>query len=267
MSTSVPDRRTFATKPLSFVSRAGDEHAARVRLHSAVALVCIALLGVCALSACTQPPGDAEPGSTAGRTPAVPLLEDQRLDELEPGPYAFTPDDDAAGGLMPVLTVPEGYVSLGSEGFGIESTGDVEGRYHVLWLWHLEEIYDDPCGPVAGLRPVGPEVGDIAAALAAQPLRDGSEPVPITIGGYDGFYVELTVPDDMDVDACPTGRFNSWPGRWMQEGGQVSMVWILDVDGQQITFEGSYGPSADPRKVAEIRTMVETATFVPRPGT
>jgi hypothetical protein len=230
-----------------------------------------ALLTGVAVLACTPEPSEQTPAPTAGTTAsadAVPLLADQTLVELEPGPYAWDSGNAAPDRFMAVVTVPEGYVSMDRDGFGVRGSGD-QGRPddRVLWLWELTEIYSHPCDATGVLQPVGPAVADIAAALAAQPLRDGTEPEPVTIGGFDGYYVELTVPDGTDVDSCPTGRFNSWPGRWMQEGGQVSMVWIVDVDGQQITFEGSHGPSADPAKAAELTTMVESARFTRRQST
>jgi hypothetical protein len=229
------------------------------------------MLTASALAGCTasasDPEPDASPSPTADES-AVPLLADQTLTELEPGPYALQVGFRPSHRYMPVLTVPEGYASIDREGFGIASTGDLDqGVDGLLWVWDLEEIYSHPCDASGTPQPVGPTVEDVAQALAVQPLRAGTAPEPVTIGGYEGFYVELRVPDDLDVTSCPTGRFNSWPGRWMQVGGQVSMVWVVDVDGQQITFEASYGPSADPANAAEMRAMVEGATFIPAEST
>ena len=140
------------------------------------------------------------------------LLEDQTLEELEPGPYALRVGPADTHPFMPVLTVPEGWASMDREGFGIASAAEGTNGA-VLWVWDLEEIYSHPCDASGVLQPVGPAIADVAAALAAQPLRAGTTPEPVTVDGHDGFYVELTVPEGTDVDACPGGRFNSWPER------------------------------------------------------
>ena len=93
--------------------------------------------------------------------------------------------------------------------------------------------------------------------------------MPVTVGRYDGLYVELSVPDEVDVSACPSGVFSLWPGRaerYQEILGQVDMVWIVDVDGQRLVFDAAHDPDASPDKVAELEKMVTTATFVPAEG-
>ena len=107
-------------------------------------------------------------------------------------------------------------------------------------------------------------MADLAGALAAQPMRKGTEPVPITIGGYDGLYVELSTPED--ITACPDGGFRSWPGRGDTASGMTDLIWVVDVDGQRITFDLAYGPGTTPEQVDELREIVATATFALREG-
>jgi hypothetical protein len=112
-------------------------------------------------------------------------------------------------------------------------------------------------------------VADLAEALAAQELRDGTDPVPVTVGGYDGLYVEVSVPDEVDAGDCPGGVFGLWPGRaqrYQEILGQVDMVWIIDVDGQRLVFDAAHDPNASPDEVAELEEMVTTATFTPAEG-
>ncbi len=96
--------------------------------------------------------------------------------------------------------------------------------------------------------------------------RAGTEPVPVTVGGYDGLYVELSVPDDIDVAACPGGVFPMWQGRWQEHPGQVDMVWIVDVEGQRVVFDASHMADASPEQVNHLKDMVTTATFAPARG-
>jgi hypothetical protein len=165
-----------------------------------------------------------------------------------------------------VVSVPEGFAAMdGGSGVvaGDVDDGTAEADYRVLWMWEVTSVYAHPCEAGRGVVPVGPGVADLAEALAGQPLRAGTAPVDVTVGGYPGMYVELSVPGDVDPDACPGGRFNSWPGRWQQGPGQVDLVWIVDVEGDRLVFDATYGPAADADQVQALKDMVATATFMP----
>ena len=69
--------------------------------------------------------------------------------------------------------------------------------------------------------PVGPTVDDLADAMAKQPMRDGTTPTEVTIDGYAGKYLELTIPADLDfatllevpgASASTPGAFVGWVG-------------------------------------------------------
>ncbi len=77
----------------------------------------------------------------------------------------------------------------------------------------------DPCK--AGKNGVDPRptVADLAQALTAQPLRAGSDPVPVTVAGYQGLYVETSVPAHIDFTKCEGGYFDS---RISRDGGGAS---------------------------------------------
>ena len=47
-------------------------------------------------------------------------------------------------------------------------------------------------------------LGDAAAAFRTQQHSQVSEPRPVTLGGYDGLYVELRIPEKFDFAACPS---------------------------------------------------------------
>lgn len=68
--------------------------------------------------------------------------------------------------------------------------------------------------------PVGPSVNDLATALAdLAPFGVTSPPKDVTIFGYSGKYLELTVPDlpvegdpgdDRRFTGCEDGKLKSW---------------------------------------------------------
>ena len=217
-------------------------------------------LGAVYVDAVTEPPV----------TTPLPLLSEHADGvTLDPGMYVV--DDFGApssASMAPVLQVPDGY-------FAIDGSGVMASWSQVVWLFRIESVYTHPCDPGGRLKDVGPSVADLANALAAQPMRDGTDPVPITIGGYDGLYVELSTPDD--ISTCRKGLdelgasynyFWSWPGRQDHATGIVDLVWIVDVQGQRITFDVWYQPDATtPEHVDELKQIVTSATFTQREGT
>jgi len=226
----------------------------------------VMFLMVAATAACTAQPAEQSEAESAPTTAVVlPLLEEQPRDvPLAPGRYVLSPfDSPSTAPMAPVLQVPQGYFSI--EGAGvIADEADDSDRY--LWLWDIGSVYTHPCDVGGYPEPVGPSVADLAGALAAQPMRDGTDPVAVTIRGYDGLYVELSTPDEIDFTTCRQGYFSSWPGRFDTAEGQADLLWIVDVEGQRITFDLSYPPGTTPEQVNELREIVTTATFIPREG-
>lgn len=255
-----------ATAPNPLFQRA-DEIVASVRRRRrarAAAAAAVGLLALVVLPVVSGQLPPTEPEDTASQPtlrPAVPLAQLPADAPLEPGRYAISVADARSAPYVPVLSVPDGYEGI-EDGIGVRT--DDFARY--VWVWDVDSVYVHPCQDNAILQTVGSSVTDLANALTAQSLRTGTEPVPVTVGGYDGLYVELPVPDDVDVDACPLGRFNLWPGRWQEEPGQVDMIWIVEVEGRRLVIDASHAPNVGSDEVAELRDMVTTATFAPARG-
>jgi hypothetical protein len=129
-------------------------------------------------------------------------------------------------------------------------------------------VSGDPCR-WASTRPETPAttVEEVVAALAAQASRDPSEPVDVTMGGYAGKMITLHVPDDADFAACDDGEFVSYTDEdgerwhWHQGPGQVDDFWFVNVDGSIVEIRAMYRPDTPIELLAEMRTLVESATF------
>jgi hypothetical protein len=130
-------------------------------------------------------------------------------------------------------------------------------------------VYGDPC-QWSSTTPATPvtTADALVTALAAQASRDASAPVDVTVGGYAGKRITLHVPDDADFSACDQGYFGSWgvaseptPARYHQGPGQIDEVWALDVDGVLTVIDTTYYAGTPAEHVAEIRAIVESATF------
>jgi hypothetical protein len=131
--------------------------------------------------------------------------------------------------------------------------------------------------------PVGPSVDDLAAALAdLAPFRVTAPPKGVTIYGYRGKYLELTVPDlpvegegdDRHFAGCEEGTLKSWvaaidtePGDafygYNSEPSRTEQFWILDVDGTRLVIEANWSPNSPRKDVAEMRAILDSIRIEP----
>jgi hypothetical protein len=192
-----------------------------------------------------------------------------------------------AGGNVPGLfALLEGPVPIevtiaasgwfGNEGMGIliknDSADSPDGSAMIVFEGPLY-VYGDPCR-WSTTTPDTPAstVDELVAALAAQASRDASAPVDITLDGYAGKSITLHVPDDAVFSDCDQGFFGSWttpggggplaaPERYHQGPGQIDELWIVDVGGVVIVIDSAYYGGTPADDVAELRAIVESATF------
>jgi hypothetical protein len=152
--------------------------------------------------------------------------------------------------------------------------------YLIAWSWPAGtefDVYGDPCRWL-NTKPATPATtpDEIAAGLAAQEESDPTTPVDVTIGGYAGKSITVTVPmsyhveggtrDEVfaDCDQAIYGYYGDLPtepARHAQGAGQIDELWILDVNGSIVILDGSYSPATPAELVEEVRAMAESATF------
>lgn len=131
--------------------------------------------------------------------------------------------------------------------------------------------------------PVGPTVDDLATALAdLAPSRVTAPPTDITIYGYRGKHLELTVPDlpmtgrgdDRRFAGCVGGQLKSWVDPLSQpyEGdafygysgpGFTEEFWILDVDGSRLMIAAERSPGSPPEHLAEQGAILNSIQIEP----
>ncbi len=181
------------------------------------------------------------------------------------------------------VTIPSpGWTALPDFGGLIKGEdGDPPQSAILFWSWPAGtgfDVFGDPCN-WESTRPETPytTVDEIAAALAAQTSRDASDPVEVTVGGYEGKHLTLHVPDDAPTRAeafkdCDGMEFASYGtadapdgvdglSRTHQGPGQVDELWILDMDGAIVIIDAMYRPDTSDELVEEMRTIAESATF------
>ena len=103
------------------------------------------------------------------------------------------------------MTVPAGWEGL--DNFCVVKGDGLEFMAVVLWPagdFITADIYTDPCNWWTSIAepPVGLTVDDLANALAAQAMRGDAVSTDVTVDGFDGKYLEMSVPADIDFADC-----------------------------------------------------------------
>ena len=195
---------------------------------------------------------------------------------LPEGPYVLDPDGDFSSedsGMALSVTIPAPGWTFAEEWALLEKGTEVDNVPEaaiLFWAFPGEELYvpADACQGTS-TRPETPSATpeEIAAALAAQTPRDGSEPVDVTLSGYEGKFTALSVPGDAELGECEEGEFVQYVTskgdfvRNAQGPGQIEELWILDVDGTIVIIFATYRPDTPAALVEEMRGMVDSTTF------
>jgi hypothetical protein len=255
-----------------------------MRTHHGRSLVLAALL---ALGACAPGREAADPTIPSPTAPGDPsltptvqdIMELPDFSPLEPGTYLIDPDLDPSTPLRVVYEVPvEGW----SQWIGAAKFSD--GGHVGVSITTVTNLVRHGCRDHSWADPpVGPTVDDLAVALAhLAPFRVTSPPEDVTIYGYSGTHLELTVPDlpveregdDRRFTGCVGGNLKSWvaaidtePGDafygYNGEPGRSEEFWILDVDGTRLMIEANWSPASPRKDVAEMRAILGSIRIQP----
>ncbi len=222
------------------------------------ALSALATVGACTSTDATPNTGDttaqsSDPTTAPPTDEPIDLSEIPQGTSLEPGTYAVGLLDDD-GPTLAIVDVPVGYYSS----FGGTVVGS--GAGDIAFWGKVTRVDSDPC--FGGKRvAAGTSVDDLVSLLIAQRHMKISQPVPVTIGGYHGVYLELTAP--ADLDRCRGGIVTilSAGDGWLSSDVPSATFdeWILDVEGQRVV--GGARIDADAANRAELIDMVESARF------
>jgi len=198
---------------------------------------------------------------------------------LEPGTYSIDPDLDPSTPLRVVYEVP----ADGWRGW-IGAAKPSEDGHVMVSITTVSNLVTDGCRDHSWADPpVGPSVDHLASALAdLAPFRVTSPPEDVTVGGYRGKHLELTVPDlpvkgagdDRRFSGCVDGNLKSWvaavdtePGDafygYNAEPGRAEEFWILDVDGTRLVIETNRSPASPRKDVAELRAILDSIQIEP----
>ena len=236
-----------------------------------------------ALGACSAAPEAASPSPTevtaSSPAPAIrDVTEVESFADLEPGTYFTDPDLDPSTSLRVVYEVAE-------EGW-LQSAGATkfhgEDGHVAVSIGTVANLVAHGCKDRSPADPpVGPTVEDLATALAdLTPFRVTSAPADITMYGYQGKHLELTVPDlpveeyglhdEIEFVGCEGGNLASWiltnweePHFGYTRPGYTEEFWILDVEGTRLMIAAERTPGPPAQDLAEQRAILDSIRIEP----
>ena len=254
-----------------------------------------------ALTACTSGEASSAPPSTSLPSPtprvtAVPSVSATASPTAMPAPTYpanvmdvpdFSPLEVETYFVEPVGTDIQVFYTIPAEGwmswFGAFKPGlptDPPDSVVGLSIVNATNVVQDGCtAHVAADPPVGPTVDDMATALAAlSPFALTKPPSDVTIDGFSGKHLELTVPelalersgDGNTFTDCTDGELWSWIGAPLSfayhgysHPGQVEEFWLLDVDGTRLMIVAGTSPGSSEGDIAELHSILDSIDIVP----
>jgi hypothetical protein len=255
-------------------------------LVATVAVVAVAFVGINLLPGSQSGAGGSPPPASPSANSVGPSPSPSPSPTPEPtaSPVArvfkpFAPagvngeEDPRAAAISFVFTAPPTWEPQGELGVGFDGhgPGDAYVGFH-----RGANLFSDPCrtaeeeaasveriarGEQDGDVSVGPTVDDLVMALVNHPSLDVTDPVNVTLAGYSGRYLDLTVPDD--ISACANYRPMDPRHIYAQGPGQRWHMWILDVDGVRVLVETNDFPTTAPEQLAEEQAIIESLVITP----
>ena len=221
------------------------------------ALVAALVAGSILVGAGGQP---AVPAPTPSPSPTpIPALPEGSLGA---GTYVLHPAP-AEPSLAWTITVPAGWA--GYDGWAVYAqlpAGD-PGVF-VGGPSGTATIPADSCAPT-GHQPAE-SVDEIIEAVQARDDWTVSEPVDVTISGYAGTRIEIELPTDLP---CPNDEYmvivenTSGDGFHAQAQANHFTLWVLDVEGQPMVFQRTFGDTSSAAPVSQSEDIVTTSVITP----
>lgn len=190
--------------------------------------------------------------------------------ELEPTTYWVDPDFDACTPLRVLYTIPaEGWRSwTGTFKEGAGPDGEEE-RVGVSIVTVTNLVVDGCTDHSLNDPRVGPTVDDLATALTDfPPFVVTAPPTDVTIDGYSGTRLELSVPE-MDFADCVNGELIGWDAPILSYPFHgylprlIEEYSILDIEGIRLAIIAAWTPNAEPEDVAEMRAVLDSIQIEP----
>jgi hypothetical protein len=204
---------------------------------------------------------------------AQDIWEIEPFAPLEPGAYLIDPDFDPSTPLRVVYDVPAVGWSMWIGGTRFSDAGHV-----AVSITTVTNLVGDGCTDhLHADPPVGPSVDDLATALAdLAPFQVTTPPEEVTVYGYSGRHLSLTVPDlpvegsgdQRQFTECSGGQLKSWVAPFdtapddafygYTGPGYTEEFWILDVEGTRLMIAAEWSAGSPEEDLAELGTILDS---------
>jgi hypothetical protein len=216
-----------------------------------------------------SPSASAQPSSIAAAS-AFPLLPSNDT-PIPAGTYRLG-FGDASETARIIATVGAGWTS-GDGALMFLRSARPDGV--AFGAWPVNGTVIDPCTNHTAKEPTPPAgvegIDELAAQLATQKGTRGTA-TAVTIDGYSGTLVEITVASDVDISKCKLeegeGRFYIWGSggegsRYVQGNEETNRVWIMNVNGTRYTFMARVPKGMTAAELAELDAVVRSIDLQP----
>lgn len=128
-------------------------------------------------------------------------------------------------------------------------------------VWNITNLYVDPCADhTERATPPGPSIDELLGALADQAGLEAGPITDVTVDGYVGRFIELTVATDINL--CPDD-FYPWTDKYVQDNNEVLRVYALDVDGLRFEFFARMPARSTALHLAELESVIASVDIEP----
>ena len=241
----------------------------KLTIRKSIVFVAILMIAVGVLAACSSAGDDTQAGATGPSATSVPASSGTAVpspDAAEPGTHVLrTLDPDFDATYQITMDLLDGY----AEDEGDHVVFGTDGGQGIS-AWTVANVYAEPCRWVGTLLdpPIDSSVEGLVAGLASQKGRHASAASDVSLDGFTGKFMELTVPGRIDLADCHDGEFRTWvdptlEGARYLEPGQRDLLWIVDVDGSRLVIDAALGPETTPQDRADRIQMVESIHIEP----
>ena len=191
---------------------------------------------------------------------------------IQPGRYRLGSKEVSVPATMSI-TVPSGWSAGGAitKNYGSEDAADAGPA---LGEWQISNRFNDACTDHTLFEPApGPGIDELLATLASQPGIEAGPITDVTVFGYRGKSVELTVATD--IATCPVDSGNDplsgfwlWASpdgdrRYVQGSDEMDRIYAVDVDGTRFTFFARIPARTTAADRAELQAVIDSIGIEP----
>jgi hypothetical protein len=195
--------------------------------------------------------------STAPSSPETPISD--------PG-TAHLQAYRSVGSTSMTVTVPPGW---GPGNYGGGQVGRLSIDYEpFVAVEEIDNRFTHPCTDHTLVSPApGPGVDELLDVLASQPGITAGPITDVTIDGYRGKFVELTVATDTTTCGSSDDSFWLWAtpvfGHHFAFDSETNRVYALDIDGTRFTFFARIPSGTATEDLATLETIIDSIEIEP----